>query len=92
MIEWHGKLVAAREMVGLVRTTSEEGWPRMFAAVEQALQLGTCDGGTVLYIFREPDAAQRERHLLALAEEFARFERPLPDLEDYDALLTGSVQ
>jgi transposase len=92
MIERHGKLVAAREMVGLVRTASAEGWPRMIAAVEQALQLGTCDGGTVLYIFREPDAAKRERHQLALAAELVRFERPMPDLEEYDALLTGSVQ
>ena len=92
MIERQGRLVAAREMVGLVRVASVEGWPRMIVAVEEALRLGTCDGGAVLYIFREPDAAKREQYQVALAEELARFERPMPELDEYDQLLTGSVQ
>ena len=92
MIERRGRLVAAREMVGLVRVASVEGWPRMIVAVEEALRLGTCDGGAVLYIFREPDAAKREQYQVALAEELARFERPMPDLDEYDQLLAGSVQ
>ena len=92
MIERQGRLVAAREMVGLVRVASVEGWPRMIVAVEEALRLGTCDGGAVLYIFREPDAAKREQYQVALAEELARFERPMPDLDEYDQLLAGSVQ
>lgn len=91
MIERQGRLVAAREMVGLVRVASVEGWPRMIAAVEEALRLGTCDGGAVLYIFREPDAAVRERHQVALAEELAQFERPMPDMDEYDQLLSGRV-
>lgn len=73
MIDRQGRLVAAREMVGLIRVASVEGWPRMIEAVEQALRLGTCDGGAVLYIFREPDAAVRQRYQLALAEELAQF-------------------
>ena len=92
MIERQGRLVAAREMVGLVRVASVESWPRMIVAVEEALRLGTCDGGAVLYIFREPDAAKREQYQVALAEELARFERPMPDLDEYDQLLAGSVQ
>lgn len=92
MIERRGKLVAAREMVSLVRVASAEGWPRLIAAVEQALRLGTCDGGAVLYIYQEPDAAKREQHQIALAAELAQFERPMPDLDEYDALLTGGVQ
>ncbi len=92
MIERQGRLVAAREMVGLVRAGSVEGWPRMIVAVEEALRLGTCDGGAVLYIFREPDAAKRERYQMALAEELAQFERPMPDLDEYDQLLTERVQ
>ena len=92
MIERQGRLVAAREMVGLVRVASVESWPRMIVAVEEALRLGTCDGGAVLYIFREPDAAKREQYQVALAEELAQFERPMPDLDEYDQLLAGSVQ
>ncbi len=30
----------------------------MIVAVEEALRLGTCDGGAMLYIFREPDELQ----------------------------------
>ncbi len=82
MIERQGRLVAAREMVGLVRVASVEGWPRKIVAVVGALGLGTCDGGAVLYIFREPD----------VAKELGRFERLMPELDEYDQLLTGSVQ
>jgi len=76
-------------MVGLIRIANVEGWPRMIAAVEQALRLGTCDGSAVQYIFNEPDAAKRERHQMALAEELAQFERPMPEMDEYDLLLGG---
>ena len=47
MIERNGRLVAARDMVGLIRIANVEGWPRMIAAVEEALRLGTSDGSAV---------------------------------------------
>jgi hypothetical protein len=34
-----------------------------------------------------PDAAERERYALQLAEELAEFERPLPVMDEYDQLL-----
>jgi transposase len=92
MIERNGRLVAARDMVGLIRIANVEGWPRMIAAVEEALRLGTCDGSAVQYIFREPDAAVRERYQMALAEELAQFERPMPEMDEYDQLLSGRIQ
>jgi hypothetical protein len=92
MIERNGRLVAARDMVGLIRIANVEGWPRMIAAVEEALRLGTCDGSAVQYIFREPDSAVRERYQMALAEELAQFERPMPKMDEYDQLLTGRIQ
>jgi hypothetical protein len=46
----------------LIRVASVEGWPRIIEAVEQALRLGICDGGAVLCIFGEPDAAVRQRY------------------------------
>ena len=47
-IERNGRLVAARDMVTLIRTADVEGWPGMIAAIEEALRPGTCDGGAVL--------------------------------------------
>jgi hypothetical protein len=64
----------------------------MIAAVEEALRLGTSDGSAVQYIFREPDSAVRERYQMALAEELAQFERPMPKMDEYDQLLTGRIQ
>ena len=86
----HGKSGGTREMIGLVRVGSVEGWDRLIAAVEEALHLGVTDAAAVLHIFRMPDAEQRRQYALTLAEELAQFERPMPVMDDYDLLLTGT--
>lgn len=78
-------------MIGLVRAGTAEGWSGMIAAVEQALTFGVSDAAAVLHIFRMPDAAQRRQHAVALAEELAQFERPMPAMDEYDLLLAGSA-
>jgi transposase len=100
----HGKSLGTREMIGLVRagtacSSSPERasaqWQRLVAAVEEALRLGVSDAAAVLHILHMPDARERERYALALAEELAQFERPMPVMDDYDLLLaesTGGVQ
>ena len=94
---WHqlerryGKSVGTREMITLVRVGSVEGWSRLIAAVEEALRLGVTDAAAVLHILRMPDPEQRRQHAIALAEELAEFERPLPVMDDYDLLLADSV-
>lgn len=40
---------------------------------------------------RMPDPDERRRYAIALAEELAQFERPMPDMDEYDLLL-GSIQ
>jgi len=86
----HGKGAGTRQMIGLVREGSVRGWPRLIAAVEEALRLGVTDSAAVLHILNMPDPEQRRRHGIALAEELRQFERPMPVLEEYDLLLTGS--
>jgi len=39
---------------------------------------------------RVPDAEERRRYAVALAEELAQFERPMPKMDEYDLLLGGS--
>lgn len=49
----------------------------------------------MLHIFHMPDPEQRRQYAIALAEELAQFERPMPVMDDYDLLLTdptGGIQ
>ena len=87
----HGKSKGTREMITLVREASVNGWDRMRTAVEQALELGVSDAAAVLHIMRMPDPAERQRHAIALAEELAQFERPMPVMDEYDLLLSGTA-
>ena len=91
----HGKSAGTREMIGLVREGTVAGWPRLIAAVEEALRLGVSDGAAVLHILRVPDAEERRRYAIALTEELQQFERPRPTLREYDLLLangSGGIQ
>ena len=85
-----GKSQATREMIGLVRVGTVSGWERLIGAVEEALRLGVTDAAAVLHIFHMPDAEQRRQYAIALAEELAQFERPMPSLDEYDRLLGGT--
>jgi transposase len=85
----HGRAKGTREMIALVRAgTPEDTWPRLIAAVEEALRLGVSDTAAVMHIFHMPDAHDRKRYALALAEELKQFERPLPVMDEYDSLLS----
>ncbi len=90
-----GKSKGTREMITLVRVGTTAGWNRMIAAVEEALRLGVSDAAAVLHILHMPDAEQRRRYAIALAEELAQFERPMPAMDEYDLLLSetpGGIQ
>jgi hypothetical protein len=87
--ERYGKSGGTREMIGLVRAGLGSGWDRLILAVEEALQLGVTDAAAVLHIMNMPDAEQRRRYQLELSEELAQFERPQPEMDEYDLLLRG---
>jgi transposase len=87
----HGKSGGTREMITLVRAGLSSGWDRLIHAVEDALRLGVSDAAAVLHILNMPDPEQRRRYAIALSEELAQFERPLPVMDDYDLLLATKV-
>ena len=63
--------------------------------MEEALRLGVTDGAAVLHILNMPDPEERGRYAIALAEELAGFERPMPVMDEYDLLLNerpGGIQ
>ena len=76
-------------MITLVRVGLADGWERLIAAVEEALRIGVSDAAAVQHILRMPDPQQRQQYAIALAEELAQFERPMPTMDDYDQLLGG---
>ena len=45
----------------------------------------------VLHIYYMPDAEQRRQYAIAFAEELRQFERPMPVMDEYDALLSGEA-
>jgi hypothetical protein len=63
----------------------------LIAAVEEALRLGSSDGAAVLHILHMPDPKERARHAIALAEELRQFERPMPNMTEYDLLLSADA-
>jgi len=63
----------------------------LVTAVDEALGLGVCDAAAVLHIMRTPDPEERRRQAVALAEELAQFERPMPVMDNYDLLLADTV-
>jgi transposase len=85
-----GKSAGTREMITLVRVGGVAGWGRLIAAVEEALRLGVSDAAAVLHILNMPDPEQRRRYAMDLAEELRAFERPMPAMDEYDLLLTGT--
>jgi hypothetical protein len=87
--ERHGKSGGTREMIALVRAGLSDEWNKLIQAVEQALRLGVTDSAAIIHILHMPDAGERKRHAIALSEELAEFERPLPVMDDYDLLLAA---
>jgi hypothetical protein len=52
--------------------------------------LGVTDAAAVLHILNMPDPEGRRCYALALTEELAAFERPMPVMDEYDLLLKGT--
>jgi hypothetical protein len=84
--ERHGRPLGTKQMIELLQLGRRHGYARLIAAVEQALQLGCTDAAAVRYFL----TLQR----ISLADvppidvgALSRYERPLPSLVPYDALL-----
>jgi transposase len=87
--ERHGVSGGTREMITLIRAGQASGWEKLQQAVDEALRLGSADAAAVLYLLNMPDPVERRRYELALKEELAQFERPMPAMREYDLLLSG---
>jgi len=88
--ERHGKQAGTREMIELLRLGPQHGWDVLKKAIEQARTLGCTDAAAVRHLVVAGELAHREKPMQEIGS-LERYERPLPVLSDYDALLGGEA-
>lgn len=83
----HGRQHGTRQLIELLQLGTGEGWPRLRAAVEQALALGCHDVAAIRHLML---AGQCDRPTVAAIDigHLARYERPMPVMSSYDQLLS----
>jgi hypothetical protein len=86
----HGRQDGTRAMVGVVALGREFGHGRLRAAVAQAVSLGACDIAAVRCLLTGA-ALRKARTEPVDVGELARYDRPMPSVADYDALLRAGA-
>jgi len=76
-------------MVAVLTLGREFGHDRLRTAVASTVSLGACDVAAVRYLLTEA-ALHKARAGPVDVGTLARYDRPLPDLADYDTLLAGA--
>ncbi len=86
----HGRQSGTRAMVAVVALGREFGHGRPRAAVAQAVSLGACDVTAVRCLLTEA-APRKTRPEPIEVGALARYDRPMPTVADYDALLSADA-
>jgi hypothetical protein len=85
--ERHGKHSGTREMIELLVLGKGRGWERLQQAVEKALALSCTDAAAVRHLLTATELGRPRSELLEL-NGLERYERPLPQMNEYDQLLS----
>jgi len=85
--ERHGKHSGTREMIELLGLGKRYGWDRLQQVVEQSLALGCTDAAAVRHLLTATELGRPHTELLEL-NGLERYERPLPQMNEYDQLLS----
>lgn len=83
----HGRAAGTRAMIELLYAGKQHGWDRLQQAIEQALALGCRDAAAVRHLVSFGELAHPTREGCELGEGLKRYERPLPQVTEYDLLL-----
>lgn len=81
-----GRAGGTRALIELLDLGRRAGYDRLRAAVERALELGLSDPAAVWHLAQEPAPV---RLALEEAEGWGRYQRPIPDVAEYDQLLAA---
>jgi Mu transposase, C-terminal domain len=85
--ERHGKHPGTREMIELLTLGKRHGWKRLQQVIEQSLALGCTDAAAVRHLLTATELSRPRNELLEL-NGLERYERPLPQMNEYDQLLS----
>ncbi len=91
LIERRGQQAGTKEMIGLLQLGRRHGQERLRAAIEEALALGCRDAAAVQHLMSASALTRAQPVVLDLGPLVA-FERPLPEVREYDQLLAGGVR
>ncbi len=84
--ERHGKQEGTREMIELLLASKTYGWAGLRRRIEEALTLGCTDAAAVKHLLQS-GSLEHERAARVDIGALSRYERPLPEVGHYDALL-----
>jgi len=90
LIRRHGKQAGTKQMIELVGLGKKHGYATLRTAVARALETGCGDVAAVRYLLTAGTSLPVP---LAVGElgELARYDRPLPGIQNYDQLLSQEV-
>jgi transposase len=87
LVERRGKQAGTRDMIRLLRLGRKYGRRRLRAAIEEALAVGCEDAAAVEHLLSAGQLARSRPEPLEIGALMS-FERPLPEVTEYDQLLT----
>ncbi len=87
-----GKADGTRAMIEVLLLGREHGYERVRQAVEQALAMGGSDVGVIRYLLKLEGLEKRPAGVALDVGWLSRYERPQPNLQDYDRLLAGAAE
>jgi len=86
----HGRQAGTRQMIEFLGLGKQHGWDGLRQATEAVLSLGCCDVAAVRYRLASKPMDRPQPQPLEVGL-LARYERPLPVMQDYDRLLSLQV-
>jgi Mu transposase-like protein len=84
--ERHGPQAGTRAMIELLTLGKQHGWDRLKQAIEHSLVLGCTDAAAVRHLITANELVRSRIESLEVGE-LERYDRPLPQIEEYDLLL-----
>jgi hypothetical protein len=90
LMDRQGRSPGTKAMIALLQLGKTHGYGQLREAIETALALGCSDAAAVQHLLTSRDLRREEPAALADLGLLARFERPLPAVDAYDALLVGA--
>jgi len=82
--ERHGRYEGTRQMIELLALGKRHGWDRLKKAIEESLALGCTDAAAVRHLVGAHELVRSRPESVCGLE---RYDRPLPQMNEYDLLL-----